>query len=72
MYLTARTSGQTLGTLALQWSDEEVWGHVQADAGYVHGLSIRRTFAGRGLGHELLRWAEERVALAGKSYLRLD
>ena len=71
MYL-ARLAGQTFGTFALQWSDEEVWGDVLGDAGYVHGLAIRRGFAGRGLGRELLRWAEEHVALSGQSYLRLD
>ena len=27
MYL-ARFAGQTFGTLALQWSDEEVWGYA--------------------------------------------
>jgi len=71
MYL-AKLAGQTCGTLALQWADEEVWGDVPGDAGYVHGLAIRRQFGGRGLGRELLRWAEERAALPSKSYLRLD
>jgi len=50
MYL-ARLAGQTFGTFALQWSDEEVWGDVPEDAGYVHGLAIRRDFAvGEGPG----------------------
>jgi ribosomal protein S18 acetylase RimI-like enzyme len=71
MYL-ARLAGQPFGTFALQWSDQEVWGDVPGDAGYVRGLAIRRGFAGRGLGRELLRWAEERAVLSGKSYLRLD
>jgi ribosomal protein S18 acetylase RimI-like enzyme len=71
MYL-ARLAGRSFGTFALQWSDEEVWGDVPEDAGYVHGLAVRRDFAGQGLGRELLRWAEERAALSGKEYLRLD
>lgn len=71
MYLAA-TSGQTFGTFALQWSDAEVWGDAPEDAGYVHGLAIKRQFGGRGLGREILRWAEKRAALLGKSYLRLD
>jgi GNAT superfamily N-acetyltransferase len=71
MYL-AELRGRAVGTLALQWSDEETWGDVPADAGYVHGLAIRREFAGKGLGRELLRWAEERVAASDKKYLRLD
>ncbi len=71
MYL-AELGGRPAGTLALQWSDEETWGEVPKDAGYVHGLAIRRSFAGRGLGRELLRWAENRTASSGKKYLRLD
>lgn len=64
--------GRPIGSLVLQWSDEETWGDVPEDAGYVHGLAIRRALAGRGLGRELLRWAENRAAAAGKEYLRLD
>ena len=71
MYL-AEVGGQSVGTLALQWSDEETWGDVPEDAGYVHGLAIRRDFAGRGVGRELLRWAEGRAAASGKKCFRLD
>lgn len=71
MYL-AEISGRAVGTFALQWSDEETWGNVPDDAGYVHGLAVRWDFAGRGLGRELLRWAENEASLAGKTYLRLD
>jgi len=71
MYL-AELGGRPVGTLALQWSDEEIWGNVFKDAGYVHGIAIRREYAGKGLGLELLRWAENRVASSGKKYLRLD
>ena len=38
----------------------------------MHGLAIGRGFAGRRLGRELLRWAEDHVARSGRSYLRLD
>jgi GNAT superfamily N-acetyltransferase len=71
MYL-AELGGRPVGTLALQWSDEEVWGNVTKDAGYVHGIAIRRSLAGKELGRELLRWAENRAASSGKKYLRLD
>ncbi len=71
MYL-AKLCGRDVGTFALQWSDGETWGGGAGDAGYVHGLAIRRDFAGRGLGRELLRWAEGRVTASGKTYLRLD
>lgn len=42
------------------------------DAGYVHALAVRRELAGRGFGERLLEWAEERVAAAGREFLRLD
>lgn len=71
MYL-ALLAGQAVGTFALQWSDEETWGTVPDDAGYIHGLAVRRDFAGRGLGRALLRWTENRVSLSKKTYLRLD
>ncbi len=67
-----RVDGWPVGTLVLQWSDEETWGDVADDAGYIHGLAIRRDQAGKGLGRELLRWAEDRAAAVGKEYLRLD
>ncbi len=63
---------QAAGTLTLQWSDPVVWGTMAADTGYVHKLAIRRAFAGRQLGLRLLAWAEEAVAAAGRSFLRLD
>ena len=71
MYL-ALLAGEAIGTFALQWSDEETWGMMPDNAGYVHGLAVRRDFAGRGLGRELLDWTENRVSLSGRQYLRLD
>ena len=38
----------------------------------MHGLAIRCGEAGKGLGRRLSSWAEDRAALAGKRYLRLD
>ena len=68
----AELEGHPVGTFALQWSDEETWGRTPEDAGYVHGLAVRRDFAGRGLGRELLGRAESMAAESGKRYLRLD
>ena len=71
MYL-AVLDGRPAGTFALQWYDTETWGHVPDDAGYIHGLAIRREFAGAGLGRELLRRAEQMVSRSEREYLRLD
>jgi ribosomal protein S18 acetylase RimI-like enzyme len=71
MYL-AGLDGRPAGTFALQWSDRETWRDVPDDAGYIHGLAIRREFAGAGLGREMLRRAEQMVSRAEREYLRLD
>jgi ribosomal protein S18 acetylase RimI-like enzyme len=60
------------GTFALQWPDRETWGDVPDDAGYVHGLAIRREFAGTGLGREMLARAGRMVSRSRREYLRLD
>ena len=71
MYL-AVLAGRPAGTFALQWSDRETWGDVPDDAGYIHGLAIRREFAGTGLGREMLVRAEHLVSRSEREYLRLD
>jgi ribosomal protein S18 acetylase RimI-like enzyme len=71
MYMVA-LAGRPAGTFALQWSDRETWGEVPDDAGYVHGLAIRREFAGMRLGREMLRRAEQMVYRSEREYLRLD
>jgi len=71
-YYLVLLGDQPVGTCMLLWADPEVWGDVPNDAGYVHGLAIRRSVGGRGVGRAMLRWAEQTAAAAGKRYLRLD
>lgn len=61
-------------TFTLQWSDRTFWGDRGEDglAGYVHGLAVRRAYAGRGIGAASLRWATDQIAARGRSFLRLD
>lgn len=59
-------------TLSLSWDDPAFWSGQPPDAGYVHRLAVARVEAGRGLGAELLDWAGEKVAKAGRQLLRLD
>jgi ribosomal protein S18 acetylase RimI-like enzyme len=50
-----------------------VWPDIDADdALYVYNLAVRRAWAGRGIGRQLLTWAERQAAAAGRRYLRLD
>jgi ribosomal protein S18 acetylase RimI-like enzyme len=71
-FYVALLDGEPVATLALQWADPAFWGDQPDDAGYVHGLAVRRTHGGRGLGAMLLDWAEAEVGARGREFLRLD
>jgi ribosomal protein S18 acetylase RimI-like enzyme len=64
--------GASPAMLTLQWEDRDTWGDVPDDAAYVHGLMVRRAYAGKQVGLSLLRWAEGMAAAAGRPFLRLD
>ena len=68
----ARLGAEIVGTLRLQWADEALWAVRTDDAGYVHGLAVKRTYAGHQIGVGLLRWAEGQVVAARRQFLRLD
>ncbi len=68
----AFSADQPVGTFALLPSDPAIWGDATDDALYLHGLAIRRTGAGHGLGYVLLRHAESIAATQGNRLLRLD
>jgi protein-tyrosine phosphatase len=68
----ARVDGAPVGTFVLQWNDPFWWGERPSDAGYFHKFAIRPSLAGRGIGLEILRWAEERTRNAGKNFFRLN
>ena len=69
-YLVRENGGAVAGTITLRWADPAFWGEEPPVAGYVHGIAVRRKFAG--LGARLLEWAEEQVRAAGRELLRLD
>jgi GNAT superfamily N-acetyltransferase len=58
-----------VGTVTLQWSDPLFWGD-RHDAGFVHRLAVRRSYAGA--GRFLLEWAEAEVRARGRSFVCLD
>lgn len=68
----ARQENKVVGTITIQWSDPLFWGDTPMDAAYFHRLAIKREYAGKGLGHALVEWAEGTAKAAGKSYLRLN
>jgi ribosomal protein S18 acetylase RimI-like enzyme len=66
----ARDGGEVVGTITLRWEDRAFWGEQPPVAGYVHGIAVRREFAG--LGPRLLEWADGQVRAARRDFLRLD
>lgn len=63
-----------VATICLQDADPDVWGESGSDgaAGYIHGLAIRSSVRGKGIGEAMMRWSE-RVCVAGeRRLLRLD
>ena len=68
----ARDDEQLVATLWLQWADPMFWPDGGDGAVYVHRLVVRRSHAGRGIGGQLLAWAGERAAEAGRFLVRLD
>src|SRR5262249_41267045 len=64
--------GEAVGTVMVQWADASTWGPRPEDAGYIHGLCVRRCVAGHGWGRVLLAWAEHEIAQAGRPVARLE
>ena len=68
---TATEKGDAIGFVMIQPSDD-TWGDTPDEAGYIHGLRVRRSAAGRGIGLALLRWAEREIAARVIRLARLD
>jgi len=69
MYVAALGS-EKIGVYALQWADRTHWEDAPEASGYVHTMAVRRTLSGQGLGHRVLRDAENRAREAEREYLR--
>jgi protein-tyrosine phosphatase len=67
-----RRGGELGGTVTVSFEDPLVWGADAGPAGYLHNLIVDRRLEGRGVGRRLLHWAEDCVAAAGLSVVRLD
>jgi ribosomal protein S18 acetylase RimI-like enzyme len=71
-------SGDTLVGIMLLFRhpsawDRELWGVEGHESSiYLHRLAINRDFAGRGLGEQMLRWADSGIEFPVKDRIRLD
>ena len=70
MYI-ALVDGQPAAKMALTQEDR-LWNDLPGKALYVHGLMVRRAYAGRQIGPALLRWADTLAERLGRPLLRLD
>ncbi|MGX1544920.1 GNAT family N-acetyltransferase [Streptomyces adustus] len=68
----AEAGDRVVGAWELWWEDEDAWGPRPPTAGYVHRLMVDHGSVPPGTGRRLLRAAEQRVAEAGRSSVRLD
>ena len=67
-----RDQDQLAGCVSVLWDDPEIWGSDDQDAGYIHLLIVHHNRRGRGLGDQLLTWAEQHIRRAGRAVARLD
>ncbi|MFS0722407.1 GNAT family N-acetyltransferase [Paenibacillus sp. 1P07SE] len=64
---------ELVGCFSVQWGYEIIWGEQYHEhAGYVHRLCVSRHRKGKGIGRELLRYAESYIHAQGKRWIRLD
>lgn len=68
----ADLDGTPAGMFALDLDDEQRWGPQEPIAVYVHGLSVRTVFNGRGLGGFMLDCCAIKVSGLSRRYVRLD
>ena len=64
--------GEPAATFTVLWDDVPFWGEQPPDAAYLHKLTVRPPFRGRGLGAQIVEWVEQRAVEAGRAHLRLD
>ena len=68
----ATIADRPAGAFVLRWSDQNVWGPDDGEAGYLHRLATHPDFAGQGLGVKLIAVAEDLIRDRGRHWLRLD
>jgi predicted N-acetyltransferase YhbS len=59
-------------TFTLLLDDPFFWGARPPDAVYLHKLAVRRVFAGRRLGEQIVEWVLRDALGRGRDFVRLD
>ena len=72
-YYLAQVDGEDAGVFRFQEEDALFWPESSADeAAYIHRLSVRRTFAGKGVASALINHAVKLTKEMNRQFLRLD
>jgi 8-oxo-dGTP pyrophosphatase MutT (NUDIX family) len=64
--------GTLVATFSLVLDEDKHWDQKDPIAGYVHGLSVRKGFNGRGLGSFMLDWCGNKISALNRRFIRLD
>lgn len=68
----ALLAGELIGSVALLEQDAAWWGPQPPDALYLHRLVVAPEVRGKGIGEQILEWAQDQTVASGREWLRLD
>jgi ribosomal protein S18 acetylase RimI-like enzyme len=71
-FFLVKKEDTTVGMFRLMSSDEEYWGKTDDVAMYLHSFVTKPTFAGQGIGSEVLKMVEKQLQEQGIPLFRLD
>ncbi len=71
-YFVAFYKAELVATFRLMWTDPDYWGEDDTPALYLHTLAVNAAFSGKGIGSQILNWAEDYALQHDKPLLRLD
>jgi ribosomal protein S18 acetylase RimI-like enzyme len=71
-FLLVKKADNTVGMFRLMPSDEEYWGKTDEVAMYLHSFVVKPSFAGQGIGSEVLKMVEKQLHEQSIPLFRLD
>jgi len=72
-FIVLKVKGIGVAAMTLSFYDPFFWPNInKGDSGFIHKLSIRRAFAGKGYAQKLIDKAKKLCQEKGVSFLRLD
>lgn len=72
-FLILKVNGIGVAAMTLSFYDPFFWPNIEkGKSGFIHKLSIRRDFAGKGYAEKLIEYAGKLCLKKGVHYLRLD